>query len=168
MTEASGAVASMTVAADGMSSLVACSRRTSCCSAGLAPNSSSGLVASLFVSVSASTSRTKTWSKRSMNRSKFREPPQKKEIALVSDQGFHLIDVPEMMPVTKGDISRILPARSIAQGLACHRIAFVGELSVTMDDMMAALPQACRNRGLARAGHAFDQNVSDAHFALIG
>ncbi len=88
-------------------------------------------------------------------------------VALVLDQGLYLVDVLEMVSVTEGDINQILPGGGVAQGLACHRIAFIGELAVTMDDMVTALLQACRNRGLAGAGHAFDQNVSDAHFALI-
>jgi len=77
-------------------------------------------------------------------------------MGLVGDQGFDLVDVPDVMLVRKA-----------IERFTGFRIALIRQYAVAMNGVVAAPPQLVADRRLAGAGNPFDQIVPDAHFRSL-
>lgn len=76
-------------------------------------------------------------------------------MGVVGDERLDLVDIPDVIFVASG-----------CERLAGFWIALIGEFPVAVDCLVAAPLQLVTDGGLAGAGNAFDQIVSDAHFVL--
>ena len=77
---------------------------------------------------------------------------ERSRVALVSKEGFELVDIPDVMFV-----------RQTLQRLAGFRIALIRQNPVAVDGMISPALKFAAHRCLAGSRHAFDQIVSDAH-----
>ena len=86
-------------------------------------------------------------------------------VTAIRNQGANLVDVPQVVLVSKGHMVLTALICRMSKGLTSYRIALIRKLSVTVDDMVPTKLQLCCNRGLACSGDAFNQKISDAHVA---
>lgn len=77
------------------------------------------------------------------------------------------VDFPKVVPVPEGHIRNVLLKCKVIQLFARLGIAFIGQLAVTVDDVVTAPLQFGGDRSLASPGNAFDQIIPDTHFALV-
>lgn len=78
----------------------------------------------------------------------------------------NFLDIPNMASVPEGNISTALKQGEIDR-FAGFRVAFVGKLTIAVDDMIATPLEFRCHRGFTDAGNTLDQIVSDTHDAAV-
>ena len=108
--------------------------------------------------MAASSSSTKTPSRRSTKRAWLREPPQRNVTGSLWSATIraHRVDVPDVVLVV-----------GPRQRLPGDRVALVGEHPVAVHDVVAAALELGRHGRLAGARDALDEVVADAHRTSI-
>jgi hypothetical protein len=115
--------------------------------------------------VSRSTSRTKTPVKQINEAGEISGAAAEEGdcVAVISDHGPDFVYIPKPMLLLPYDFVHLARVGRFIHRFSRPGIASIGQLTITMDDVVTAPLQFFSHRGFAGARHAFDQIISDAH-----
>jgi hypothetical protein len=152
----------MTTSPFGISSFVACNRTINSRSIGLPPNGSAGKPPFQSVEIDVENENPV---KQINEAGEISEAAAEEGdcVAVISDHGPDFVYIPKPMLLLPYDFVRLARVGRFIPRFSRPGIALIGQLTITMEDVVTAPLQFFSHRGFAGARHAFDQIISDAH-----